>query len=73
MRSTSRALERFAQKFYDASSPCHSHAVNLRTSCYRLSWRDLRRRPNAGFGLLHKPEITPPSNSNQSYYATPHV
>jgi hypothetical protein len=41
----------------------------LRTSCYRLSWRDLHRRPNAGFGLLHKPEITPPSNSNQSYYA----
>ena len=33
-------------------------------------WRDLRRRPNAGFGLLHKPEITLASISNQSHYAT---
>src|SRR6476660_483968 len=48
---------------------CRLRAAKLRTSCYRLSWRDLHRRPNAGFGLLHKPEITPPSNSNQSYYA----
>src|SRR3954468_12571376 len=31
---------------------------------YRSSWRDLRRRSNAGHGLLNKPEITPPSHSN---------
>jgi hypothetical protein len=33
-------------------------------SCYPSSWRDLRRRDNAGSGWLNKPEITPPSNSN---------
>src|SRR3954454_1352981 len=31
---------------------------------YLWSWRDLRRRSNAGHGLLNKPEITPPSHSN---------
>src|SRR3954453_21140363 len=31
---------------------------------YLSSWRDLRRRSNAGHGLLNKPEITPPSHSN---------
>src|SRR3954470_24270051 len=30
---------------------------------YLSSWRDLRRRSNAGHGLLNKPEITPPSHS----------
>ena len=30
---------------------------------YGWSWRDLRRRANAGPGLLNKPEITPPSHS----------
>src|SRR3954469_53927 len=31
---------------------------------YLSSWRDLRRRSNAGHGLWNKPEITPPSHSN---------
>src|SRR3954453_16594687 len=30
---------------------------------YLSSWRDLRRRSNAGHGLGNKPEITPPSHS----------
>src|SRR3954453_10372642 len=30
---------------------------------YLSSWRDLRRRSNAGHGLGDKPEITPPSHS----------
>src|SRR3954453_17090435 len=38
---------------------------------YLLSWRDLRRRSNAGDGLLNKPEITPPSHSNHCPDATP--
>src|SRR4051794_22694734 len=29
---------------------------------YLSSWRDLRRRSNAGHGLGNKPEITPPSH-----------
>jgi hypothetical protein len=35
-----------------------------------LSWRDLRRRPNAGIACWTKLEITPPSISNHSRYAT---
>src|SRR3954469_14966775 len=31
---------------------------------YLSSWRNLRRRSNAGHGLWNKPEITPPSHSN---------
>src|SRR4051794_32160714 len=38
---------------------------------YLLSWHDLRRRSNAGDGLLNKPEITPPSHSNHCPDATP--
>src|SRR4051794_24624949 len=37
---------------------------------YLLSWHDLRRRSNAGDGLLNKPEITPPSHSNHCPDAT---
>src|SRR3954454_6605672 len=35
---------------------------------YLSSWRDLRRRSNAGHGLGNKPEITPPSHSNHPYH-----
>src|SRR3954463_3380439 len=37
---------------------------------YLWSWRDLRRRSNAGHGLLNKPEITPPSHSNHRPHGT---
>jgi hypothetical protein len=35
-----------------------------------LSWRDLRRRFNAGIACWTKLEITPPSFSNHSRYGT---
>jgi len=35
-----------------------------------LSWRDLRRRSNAGIAWWTKLEITPPSFSNHSRYGT---
>ncbi len=46
------------------SFPEKQRAVVFRPSCYPSSWRNLRRRDNAGPGWLNKPEITPPSNSN---------
>src|SRR5512132_2285693 len=46
--------------------PPETASRRLPPSCYRLSWRDLRRRDNAGPGWLNKPEITPPPNSNHS-------
>src|SRR3954465_9554856 len=38
---------------------------------YLSSWRDLRRRSNAGHGLGNKPEITPPSHSYHRPDGTP--
>ena len=36
------------------------------SSCYRLPWRDLPRRANAGYGSSNKREITPPRVSTTS-------
>ncbi|MGP0093898.1 MAG: autotransporter outer membrane beta-barrel domain-containing protein, partial [Xanthobacteraceae bacterium] len=41
-----------------------------KASCYGSSWRDLRRRCNAGIACWTKLEITPPSLSNHSRYGT---
>src|SRR5205823_11952724 len=41
-----------------------------KASCYCSSWRDLRRRTNAGIACWTKLEITPPSISNHSRYGT---
>ena len=41
-----------------------------KVSCYFSSWRDLRRRSNAGIACWTKLEITPPSFSNHSRYGT---
>ena len=48
------------------SFPQKQLRVVSQSSCYPSSWRDLRRRDNAGPGWLNKPEITPPPNSNHS-------
>ena len=40
-------------------------------SCYPYPWRGLRRRANAGHGLLNKPEATPPPFPTTSATAPP--
>ena len=57
----------------EPSLPEKQRRVAPHVSCYPSSWRDLRRRANAGPGWLNKPEITPPPNSNHFRDGTGHA
>src|SRR5712691_8544021 len=71
-----RELDREAQLLSGRTScrkgapPSRFPTAAGKESCYCLSWRDLRRRSNAGIACWTKLEITPPSISYHSPYAT---